>query len=76
MKARRTRKGAAWLLVLFVIPFIVLLWPPFYNFIDPQVMGVPFFYWSQLAWVLVTAAITLIVYLGGPREWRKERDST
>ena len=76
MKARRTRRGAGWLLVLFVIPFIVLLWPPFYNFTDPQLMGIPFFYWFQLAWIIVTAILTGVVYLAGPKESQSGRAST
>lgn len=34
-----------WLLLL---PFIGLLWVPFYNFKEPQLLGFPFFYWYQL----------------------------
>ncbi len=67
MNARTPRKGANWLLLLFVIP-LILLWPPLYNLTQPQFIGIPFFYWFQLAWILVTAALTLVVYLAGPRE--------
>jgi hypothetical protein len=48
-----------WLLVL---PFVGLLWVPFYNFRDPMLFGFPFFYWYQLAWVPVTALLTWIAY--------------
>lgn len=64
MEARRPRKGAGWLLLLFIIPFIALLWPPFYNLAQPELIGIPFFYWFQLAWIIVTALLTLIAYLG------------
>ena len=37
---------ACWLLV---IPYIGLLWVPFYNKHDPVLFGFPFFYWYQLA---------------------------
>jgi hypothetical protein len=40
-----------------------LLWPPFYNFDQPELIGIPFFYWFQLLMVIVTAILTLIVYL-------------
>ncbi len=60
-----TRRGASWLLILLIIPFIVLLWPPFYNFTQPEFIGIPFFYWYQLAWIIITAAITAIVYFAG-----------
>jgi hypothetical protein len=48
-----------WLLLL---PFVGLLWVPFYNFHDPVLFGFPFFYWYQLAWVPVTAFLTWIAY--------------
>ncbi len=62
--ARSPRKGAGWLLLLFLIPFVALLYPPFYNLTKPEIIGVPFFYWFQLASILVTAVITLVAYLG------------
>ncbi len=68
MKAHRTRRGASRLLVLLILPFIALLFPPFYNAVDPRIIGVPFFYWFQLAWILVTSALTLVVYLAGPKD--------
>jgi hypothetical protein len=40
-----------------------MLWVPFYNRIEPSLAGIPFFYWYQLAWVLLGAAIVLAVYL-------------
>lgn len=65
MATRPTRKGRSWLLLLLIIPFIVLLWPPFYNFRDPEFIGIPFFYWFQLSWVIITAIITAVVYFSG-----------
>jgi hypothetical protein len=47
---------------LLVLPFIGLLWIPFYNAELPALMGFPFFYWYQLAWVPVTALVIWIVY--------------
>jgi hypothetical protein len=51
--------AACWLLL---IPYIGLLWVPFYNRHDPVLLGFPFFYWYQLAWVPLTAIITWIAY--------------
>jgi hypothetical protein len=56
------RGGWSWWYVLFVIQFAVVLWPPFYNKIEPTLMGIPFFYWFQLLWVIVSAVFTAIVY--------------
>lgn len=55
----RAAKRWLWLLVL---PWIAMIWVPSYNKIDPQLWGFPFFYWYQLSWVLVSAAITALVY--------------
>lgn len=65
MITRRERKGRSWLLLLLFIPFIVLLWPPFYNFDQPEFIGLPFFYWFQLLWIIITAIITALVYFLG-----------
>ena len=48
--------------ILLLIPFIGLLWVPFYNSRTPELFGFPFFYWYQLAGVPVTALLTWIVY--------------
>ena len=47
---------------LLLLPFIGLLWVPFYNAPLPSLFGFPFFYWYQLAWVPVTAFLTWLVY--------------
>lgn len=60
--SRTKRNGWSWWYLLFVIQVAVVLWPPFYNKVDPTWLGMPFFYWFQLAWVLVGAALTAIVY--------------
>lgn len=57
---KRSRKG--WY-VLFVIPFIGTLFPQFYNQATPALVGLPFFYWYQLLWVVITGFLTFFVYL-------------
>ena len=54
--------------LLLLLPFIGLLWIPFFNATEPSLFGFPFFYWYQLAWVPITAGITFIV-------WRSTRRS-
>ena len=49
---------------LFLIQFIGLLWPPFYNRSAPQLAGIPFFYWYQLGFVLIGSATNALVYFG------------
>ena len=52
----------AWARLLLIIPFIAVLWVPFYNSADPALYGVPFFYWYQLLWIILGAVIIGIVY--------------
>ena len=49
-----------WLLLL--VPYVGLLWVPFYNARTPELWGFPFFYWYQLIWVPITATLTWLVY--------------
>jgi hypothetical protein len=53
----------SWWYLLFLVQWVAVLWPPLYNSAEPAWLGMPFFYWYQLAWVLVSAAITAFVYL-------------
>jgi hypothetical protein len=56
-----------WLLLL--LPFIGLLWVPFYNTDTlPALFGFPFFYWYQLLWVPITALLIWLVYRDGLRK--------
>jgi hypothetical protein len=51
--------GIRWLLI---VPFIAVLWVPFYNGVEPTLWSVPLFYWYQLLWVLLCAVVIGIVY--------------
>lgn len=65
----RMPRASAWRFLL-LIPFVGVLWVPFYNHALPTIGGFPFFYWYQLLAVPVSAVIILIVYLAenaGPR---------
>ena len=62
MKGAQKKEKASWWYLLFVVQYAVILWPPLYNKAEPAVLGVPFFYWFQLAWVVVSAVITAVVY--------------
>jgi hypothetical protein len=48
--------------LLLLLPFIALLWIPFYNRDLPALFGFPFFYWYQLVWVPLTAVLIWIVF--------------
>ncbi|KUN02427.1 hypothetical protein AQI95_26780 [Streptomyces yokosukanensis] len=45
-----------------VAPFVALLWVGSYAKTDPAFIGIPFFYWYQMLWVLISAALTMIAY--------------
>jgi hypothetical protein len=64
MQSEPEKRGQwSWWYLLFVVQFIAVLWPPFYNKAEPYVAGVPFFYWYQMLWVIISAVFTAIVYL-------------
>ncbi len=52
-----------WIPLVLLIPFIALLYPPFYNRLTPTFAGLPFFIWYQFAWSIITAVLTIVVYL-------------
>ena len=52
----------AWARLLLLIPFIAVLWVPFYNSVQPTLGGFPFFYWYQLLWIILGAVIIAFVY--------------
>jgi hypothetical protein len=66
MENSRGRAWSPWYLLL-LIQFIPSLWVPFYNSVEPTFAGMPFFYWFQLALVLVSAAVTALVYFATER---------
>ena len=51
-----------WPRLLFLLPLIAILSVPFYNRLEPTLGGVPFFYWYQLAWILLGAGVVLLVF--------------
>jgi hypothetical protein len=51
-----------WALLLLLIPFVALLVPQLYARLDPRFLGLSFFLWYQMLWVLIGAAITGLVY--------------
>ena len=58
---RSKNKGKVWYWLL-VVPFMGTLFPSFYASATPTLWGWPFFYWYQFMWVLISAALTGIVY--------------
>jgi hypothetical protein len=56
---KRASKLWYWLLL---IPFIFMLIPQSYNRDGPELAGIPFFYWYQFLWIIISMVITAVVY--------------
>ena len=50
------------MLWLLLIPVLALIFPGIYNRETPALFGFPFFYWYQLAWVVLATVILGLVY--------------
>jgi Protein of unknown function (DUF3311) len=59
--APKLRSAWSWWYLLFILQLAVL-WPPFYNSVEPSWGGIPFFYWYQMLWVIIAAVINAVVY--------------
>jgi len=55
----RSRRGWNWLIA---IPIVLPLLTPVYNRVEPQLWGIPFFYWYQLGCGLVTIVVLTVVF--------------
>ncbi|GAA3375370.1 DUF3311 domain-containing protein [Streptomyces sannanensis] len=51
-----------------VAPFVAMLWVGSYAKVEPAVAGIPFFYWYQMMWVVLSAALTTLAY----KLWRRD----
>lgn len=61
--ADTTQRGSSrWWQLLLILPFLGVLWVPLFNKVEPEFVGIPFFFWYQFLWVFVSAAITAFVY--------------
>ena len=55
-------RTARWWYLLLLVPFIAILWVGSYASWEPSILGVPFFYWYQIAWIVISALIVWGVY--------------
>jgi Protein of unknown function (DUF3311) len=58
----RPVRRVLWARLLLAVPFVAMLWVSSYNSAEPMVAGIPFFYWYQLLWIPIAAALIAIVY--------------
>ncbi len=54
--------------LLLVLPFFAMLSVGFYNRVQPTLVGIPFFYWFQLLWIALGAALIWPVYRAEERD--------
>jgi membrane protein implicated in regulation of membrane protease activity len=72
---RRPSPGLWALIIVILLPAVVLpLWVPLYDKTDPALWGFPFFFWFQFALILVSAVMTVLVYLISQVAERKDRE--
>lgn len=55
-------RGLRVIRLLLLVPYAALAWVPYYNRALPDLFGIPFFYWYQLAWIPLGALLLLPVY--------------
>jgi Protein of unknown function (DUF3311) len=53
---------------LLIVPLLGTLFPFIYNTNDPELIGIPFFYWYQMLWIPISVLCTLVVYTKTRRE--------
>ncbi|MDF3289466.1 MULTISPECIES: DUF3311 domain-containing protein [Streptomyces] len=59
--------------VCLILPFVATLWVSSYARPTPTFIGIPFFYWYQMAWVVISTGLTSIAYVLIRREERARR---
>ncbi|MFE1796999.1 DUF3311 domain-containing protein [Streptomyces sp. NPDC059517] len=59
--------------VCLIAPFVAMLWVGSYAKVDPTFIGIPFFYWYQMLWVLISTALTMTAYTLWNREQRARK---
>ena len=59
--------------ICLALPLVALLWVSSYARLTPRFIGIPFFYWYQLSWVPITAALTYTAYVLVRREERARK---
>ncbi|HJW42695.1 MAG TPA: DUF3311 domain-containing protein [Rhizomicrobium sp.] len=64
---RKPRRFRAVHLLLF-IPYVAMLWVPSYNRVEPMLIGIPFFYWYQMLWIVLGVAVLVPVYFSDERQ--------
>lgn len=57
----KSKRLSAWNLLLLV-PALALIFPGVYARQTPEFFCIPFFYWYQFVWIILTGILTAIVF--------------
>jgi hypothetical protein len=70
-----TRPVARFWRVLLLLPVLAVLAVPLFNRTAPALWGFPFFYWYQMAWVILCSGAVGLVFLIEGRGGQAEDDA-
>ena len=60
--------------ILLLLPYVfMVLGFDIYDRVNPQLGGLPFFYWYQLVWIFIAAILTFTVYLVESKEYERKK---
>ena len=75
MNEQPSRWGFHPVYLWIAVPFIALLWVPFFNRITPELFGIPFFYWYQTVGTILGSLCIVPVYLFKKRQRASKQNS-
>ncbi|GGM23616.1 membrane protein [Streptomyces fumigatiscleroticus] len=55
-------------------PYVAILWVGSYSAENPALIGVPFFYWYQMLWVVLASVLTGVAYKLWQRDQRARKE--
>ncbi len=58
----RSTAAKVFIACALLLPYAGLCFPQIYARATPALLGFPFFYWYQFAWVVLTSILLLAVY--------------
>jgi Protein of unknown function (DUF3311) len=61
-KPQSANKKSPAIWIMLAVPYLALCFPQIYARATPALLGFPFFYWYQLAWVVLTSLILGLIY--------------
>lgn len=60
--------------LLALIPVIAILGGPYWaNSVEPYILGMPLFFFWNVAWLLLTSLIAFIIYMLDPKNKEEEK---